>query len=77
RMMGHVLQAGSQPLSPAGPERLVTGHDLMEHFDLSPGPQVGRLLETVNEARAAGEITTLEEALSLVAEVLGSPSGGE
>lgn len=77
RMMAYVLQVGTQPPSPPGPERLLTGHDLMEHFNLSPGPQIGRLLETVNEARAAGEINTREGALSLVAEVLDSPTGGE
>jgi poly(A) polymerase len=76
RIMAHVLQVGAQPPSPAGPERLLTGHDLMEHFNLSPGPQIRRLLETVNEARAAGEINTREGALSLVAEVLNQPSGG-
>jgi hypothetical protein len=31
----------------------------------------------VNEARAAGEITTQEEALLLVGEFLDSPTGGE
>jgi hypothetical protein len=49
----------------------------MEHFNLSPGPQIGRLLETVNEARAAGEITTQEEAILLVAKFLNSPTSGE
>jgi hypothetical protein len=42
----------------------------MERFDLKPGPQIGVLLEKINEARAAGEISTQEEALALAAEAL-------
>jgi hypothetical protein len=37
----------------------------MAELNLSPGPLVGRLLETVREAQAAGEISTREEALAL------------
>jgi len=33
---------------------------------LSPGPEVGEILETVREAQAAGEVTTRDEALSYV-----------
>jgi hypothetical protein len=29
------------------------------------GPQIGRLLEAIREAQAAGEVTTREEALAL------------
>jgi len=54
----------------AAPPRLVTGHDLMEALGLSPGPLVGRLLETVQEAQAAGEVTTREEALALARQEL-------
>lgn len=44
---------------------LVDGHLLMRRLDLTPGPQIGRLLEHVLEAQAAGEITTQAEALDL------------
>ena len=47
------------------PPRLVTGHDLMSELGLEPGPLVGRLLETVREAQAAGEVSSREEALLL------------
>jgi hypothetical protein len=33
---------------------------------LAPGPDVGRLLELIAEERAAGAISTREEALDLV-----------
>ena len=72
RMLGRLLQAGSDMAGPSpakGPERLLTGHDLMQYFDLPPGPQIGRLLEQIEEARAAGEIATREEALALAADL--------
>ncbi len=43
--------------------RLITGYDLMERFGISPGPEIGRLLEAVHEAQAAGEIASREDAL--------------
>lgn len=52
------------------PARLVTGHDLMDALGLSPGPLVGRLLEAVQEAQAAGEVTTREQALALARQEL-------
>ena len=77
RMIGYMLHIGTQPVSggtPGRPARLLTGHDLIEHFGLAPGPQIGVLLEKINEARAAGEITTPEEALALVPALLNNSS---
>jgi hypothetical protein len=51
------------------PPPLVTGNDLMSTLDLEPGPKIGRLLETVREAQAAGEIKTREEALRLASRI--------
>ena len=50
--------------------RLVTGRDLIEQFGLSPSVQIGRLLQTVEEARLSGEVQTREEAIKLVARLL-------
>lgn len=47
------------------PPPLVGGGDLMAALGLEPGPQVGRLLEAVREAQAAGEVETREQALAL------------
>jgi len=49
------------------PPPLITGDDLMDELGLEPGPEIGRLLEAVREAQAAGEVTTPEEALALAA----------
>ena len=70
RMISHVLYTGSQePVSIATP-RLVNGHDLMSRLGLLPGPHIGSLLATIEEARAAGEIETQEQALELAAVML-------
>jgi tRNA nucleotidyltransferase/poly(A) polymerase len=50
--------------------RLLNGHDLMLHFNLSPSPTIGRLLKKVDLARFAGEVHNREEAMSLVQEHL-------
>ena len=65
RMLADLLQAGREQAPARGPNRLVTGHDLMRRLKLPPGPHIGSLLEQIDEARAAGEITTREEALAL------------
>ena len=46
------------------PLPLITGHDVMSVLGLKPGPQIGRVLEAVREAQAAGEVKTREEALA-------------
>jgi poly(A) polymerase len=43
---------------------LLRGEDLMA-LGVPEGPQIGRLLEVIREAQAAGEVTTREEALAL------------
>ena len=50
--------------------RLVSGHDLMETFNLKPSKFIGRLLETLDEAKLNGEIHTKEEALKLAARLI-------
>jgi poly(A) polymerase len=52
------------------PPKLVDGNDLVNIFGLSPGPQIGLMLEQVREAQASGEITNRDEALSYVREHL-------
>ena len=70
RMVAHILQGVTPAPGPGQPARLVSGSDLMQHFGLPPGPRVGWLLDQIAEARAAGEVTTREEALALAAREL-------
>ncbi len=47
------------------PPPLLDGHALIEELNLQPGPLVGRLLEAIREAQAAGEVRDRSEALAL------------
>jgi poly(A) polymerase len=70
RMIGYILHVGtSEPVS-LTTTRLITGNDLMTHFNLQPGPEIGAVLERVEEARSAGEIDTKEQALEMAANSL-------
>ncbi|MDI6857610.1 MAG: HD domain-containing protein [Dehalococcoidia bacterium] len=57
------------------PPRLVTGDDLMEALRIGPGPLVGRLLSQIEEAQAAGEVGSREEALDLAKRLLAGEKG--
>lgn len=48
------------------PSPLLTGGELMAELGLEPGPRIGRLLRTLQEAQAAGEVQSREGALALV-----------
>lgn len=66
RFVDYVLARHCAPAGPARPPRLVDGHDLMNIFGFSPGPGLGAILETLREAQAAGEVSSREEALEYV-----------
>ncbi len=57
------------------PSKLVDGHDLIDIFGMISGPEIGELLEAMHEARAAGELTTREEALAFLRERLSNKVG--
>lgn len=52
------------------PSKLIDGNDIMEIFGMKPGRRVGELLEKVREAHATGELTTREQALEYIHNVL-------
>jgi poly(A) polymerase len=64
-LVNYILSKRFQEEETVSPPRLLGGDELMAELDLPPGPQVGRLLETLREAQAAGEISTREQALAL------------
>ncbi len=55
------------------PPPLLNGGQLMAELDLPPGPQIGRLLEALREAQAAGELADRAAALALARELLAAP----
>jgi poly(A) polymerase len=48
------------------PARIITGDDIMRELAIGPGHEVGRLLAAVEEAQAAGEVSSRKEALDFV-----------
>jgi hypothetical protein len=53
------------------PEPLVRGDRLAAELQLADGPEVGRLLAAIDEARFAGDVRTADEALALAARLRG------
>ncbi len=49
---------------------LVMGHELIELFQLEPGPYIGDLMRTIEHARDQGTIQTKDEALVLVGDLI-------
>jgi tRNA nucleotidyltransferase/poly(A) polymerase len=52
------------------PPPLMDGHEVMSRFSLKPGPKVGELLEALREAQAIGQVSSLEEAVTFIAQLL-------
>ena len=69
-MVNYVLTWHFQQEELPAPPKLVDGHDLIDIFGMSPGPEVGQLLEAIREAQAAGELTTREKALFYIKDYL-------
>ena len=76
RVVGHILSEGLERKAPQSLPKLISGHDIMEAFRLSPGPKVGELVDVVREAQASGEVDSKKEALALVKATLGVGGDG-
>jgi len=59
-----------RPAEIVAPPPLLDGYHLMNTLGISPGPQVGQLLEAIREAQATGKVGTVEEALAFAREQL-------
>ncbi|MBM2825374.1 MAG: tRNA nucleotidyltransferase [Dehalococcoidales bacterium] len=68
RMVAYMLTQHSQ--QEIRPPKLVDGYDIINIFRLEPGAKIGETLEAVRAAYASGEITTREEALVFIDELL-------
>jgi len=55
------------------PVPLLSGRDLVEGLGMEPGPEVGRVLLVLNEAQAAGEVSSREEALQVASSLREEP----
>jgi len=74
QLINYILAEHDKQQAKILPVKLIDGHDIMDTFGLAPGPLVGKLLAMVNEAHASGELSTKEEALTLVRRELSSVS---
>ena len=66
RYMSSLLVRSGRDAGIVDPPRLLTGRDIMSRFGLPEGPRIGRLLEELREAQAAGEVSDQREALAFV-----------
>ena len=74
QLINYILAERDKQQAKILPVKLIDGHDIMNNFDLAPGPLIGKLLAIVNEAHASGELSTKEEALVLVRRELSAVS---
>ncbi len=63
-MVAHLLAAGETRQDIVAPVKLVDGYDLRK-LGLNAGPEMGKMLETIREAQAAGEVASRQDALDL------------
>lgn len=76
RMTAYVLAGRFEEEEISAPPKLVDGHDVMKTFGLTPGPKVGELLESLREMQAVGEVSTRQQALDYIQQLLaGQPAG--
>jgi poly(A) polymerase len=57
-------------LEESPPKPFLNGRDLMDLFGLQPGSQIGRILRYLAELQAAGDITSIDEAISAAREFI-------
>lgn len=50
--------------------KLLTGNDIMEMFNIYPSPKLGQILKDLNEAQLSSEITTKDQAIDFVKNLL-------
>jgi len=74
QLINYILAEHDKQQAKILPVGLIDGHDIMDAFDLAPGPLIGKLLAMVNEAHASGELSTREEALAMVQRELSAVS---
>ena len=54
----------------AHPTPLVTGNDLMQSLNLSPSPQIGKILTEIQIARIEGQVVNRDDALNLATKLI-------
>jgi poly(A) polymerase len=65
RLVSYVIHKRVADQDVVTPPRLIRGDELIAALGIEPGPEIGRLLSEIEEAQAAGDVRTKEEALAL------------
>ena len=65
-----ILKQGFTEEVPTRVSKLLTGHDIMVGLGLNPGPEIGKLIEKVEEAQIDEKVKTKEEALDLLKKII-------
>ncbi|MEE8419172.1 MAG: HD domain-containing protein [Dehalococcoidales bacterium] len=73
RLVDYVIRQRIEKEKIIIPPKLVSGYDIMNILGGSAGPVVGKTLEVVREAQAAGEVVTRQDALAFVEKLLAAP----
>lgn len=71
RMVMHILSVGFEQQEVAVNKGLINGNDVMGLLRIGPGPEVGKILNLVNESYFAGEVATRDAAIKMVNEFRG------
>ena len=74
KIIGHIMKESQKP-EIKEPIKLVNGNEIMKMFSIPPGPQIGVLLKTIQEAQAIGNINSKQQALNLIEANLNSSGG--
>ncbi len=53
----------------AHPPALVSGHDILDHLKLKPGPQIGLYIQSIKEAQVQGVVVDRNSALNYLADL--------
>jgi len=64
--IGHILARRHGDETIVRPVRLLTGAEIMDELHEMPGPEIGRLLASLEEAQASGEVVDRQQAIELV-----------
>jgi hypothetical protein len=51
---------------------LITGHDIMDRFELAPSPLIGKILRYVEELQIAGSLSDHDQAMEWVSDYIGN-----
>ena len=70
RVVEYIIKERERGQGTVSPPKLIDGHDLIDLLGDAPGSRIGRVLEMVREAQAAGEVSGRDEALALAKEHL-------